>query len=156
MENITNKNRLTKSGISKWKTILTQDETQPASQAMLYGAGFTDEDMKKAQVGIASTGFEGNTCNMHLNELASHVKEGVIKCGMVGLIFNTIGVSDGMSMGTNGMFYSLPSRDVIADSIEAISGAHFYDALITVVGCDKKYARNSNGTKMAISLVLIQ
>lgn len=123
--------------INKYSSKLTQDETQPASQAMLYGAGFTEEDFKKAQVGIASTGYEGNTCNMHLNKLASHVKEGVINSGLVGLIFNTIGVSDGMSMGTNGMSYSLPSRDVIADSIEAITGAHYYDALITVVGCDK-------------------
>lgn len=123
--------------LNKYSSKLTQDETQPASQAMLYGAGFTDEDLKKAQVGIASTGYEGNTCNMHLNKLASHVKEGVITSGLVGLIFNTIGVSDGMSMGTHGMSYSLPSRDVIADSIEAISGAHYYDALVTVVGCDK-------------------
>ena len=123
--------------LNKYSSRLTQDETQPASQAMLYGAGFTEEDLKKAQVGIASTGYEGNTCNMHLNGLASHVKEGVINSELVGLIFNTIGVSDGMSMGTNGMSYSLPSRDVIADSIEAITGAHYYDALVTVVGCDK-------------------
>ena len=123
--------------LNKYSSRLTQDETQPASQAMLYGAGFTEEDLTKAQVGIASTGYEGNTCNMHLNGLASHVKEGVINSELVGLIFNTIGVSDGMSMGTNGMCYSLPSRDVIADSIEAISGAHYYDALVTVVGCDK-------------------
>lgn len=123
--------------INKYSSKFTQDETQPASQAMLYGAGFTEEDMKKAQVGIASTGYEGNTCNMHLNELASQVKEGVINNGLVGLIFNTIGVSDGMAMGTRGMCYSLPSRDVIADSIEAITGAHYYDALVTVVGCDK-------------------
>ena len=123
--------------LNKYSSKLTQDEAQPASQAMLYGAGFTEEDLKKAQVGIASTGYEGNTCNMHLNGLASHVKEGVINSELVGLIFNTIGVSDGMSMGTNGMSYSLPSRDVIADSIEAITGAHYYDALVTVVGCDK-------------------
>ena len=123
--------------LNKYSSKLTQDEAQPASQAMLYGAGFTEEDLKKAQVGIASTGYEGNPCNMHLNGLASHVKEGVINSELVGLIFNTIGVSDGMSMGTNGMSYSLPSRDVIADSIEAITGAHYYDALVTVVGCDK-------------------
>lgn len=123
--------------LNKYSAKLTQDETQPASQAMLYGAGFTDEDMKKAQVGIASTGYEGNTCNMHLNKLALHVKEGVINSGLVGLIFNTVGVSDGMSMGTNGMSYSLPSRDIIADSIETIAGAHYYDSLATVVGCDK-------------------
>lgn len=126
-----------KNKINKYSSKLTQDETQPASQAMLYGAGFTDEDLKKAQVGIASTGYEGNTCNMHLNQLALHVKKGVINNELVGLIFNTIGVSDGMSMGTHGMSYSLPSRDVIADSIEAIAGAHYYDALVTVVGCDK-------------------
>ncbi len=123
--------------LNKYSSKLTQDENQPASQAMLYGTGFTDADMKKAQVGIASTGYEGNTCNMHLNKLALHVKQGVIDSGLVGLIFNTIGVSDGMSMGTNGMSYSLPSRDIIADSIETIAGAHYYDSLATVVGCDK-------------------
>jgi dihydroxy-acid dehydratase len=123
--------------LNKYSATLTQDETQPASQAMLYGTGFTDADMKKAQVGIASTGYEGNTCNMHLNKLALHVKQGVIESNLVGLIFNTIGVSDGMSMGTLGMSYSLPSRDVIADSIETIAGAHYYDSLATVVGCDK-------------------
>jgi dihydroxy-acid dehydratase len=123
--------------LNKYSATLTQDETQPASQAMLYGTGFTDADMKKAQVGIASTGYEGNTCNMHLNKLALHVKQGVVESGLVGLIFNTVGVSDGMSMGTHGMSYSLPSRDVIADSIETIAGAHYYDSLATVVGCDK-------------------
>lgn len=123
--------------LNRYSSKLTQDETQPASQAMMYGAGFTDEDMKKAQVGIASTGFEGNTCNMHLNTLAGYVKKGVTEAGLKGLIFNTIGVSDGMSMGTNGMSYSLPSRDVIADSIETISGAHYYDAIAPIVGCDK-------------------
>jgi dihydroxy-acid dehydratase len=123
--------------INKYSSRLTQDITQPASQAMLYGAGFTEDDMSKAQVGIASTGYEGNTCNMHLNQLAAYVKEGVTKAGMKPLQFNTIGVSDGMSMGTPGMRYSLISRDVIADSIEAIAGAHYYDSLITIMGCDK-------------------
>jgi dihydroxy-acid dehydratase len=104
---------------------------------MLFGAGFTEEDMNRGQVGICSTGFEGNTCNMHLNELATLVKEGIVRSDLVGLIFNTIGVSDGMTMGTTGMCYSLPSRDVIADSIETIVQAHHYDALVAVVGCDK-------------------
>ncbi|MBO9698772.1 MAG: dihydroxy-acid dehydratase [Sporocytophaga sp.] len=123
--------------INKTSSRLTQDQTQPASQAMMYGAGFTEEDMSKAQVGIASTGYEGNTCNMHLNTLAGWVKEGVTKAGLKPLQFNTIGVSDGMSMGTPGMRYSLISRDVIADSIEAIAGAHYYDSLVTIMGCDK-------------------
>jgi len=125
------------SELNKYSKTLTQDVTQPASQAMLYGAGFTEEDMKKGQVAIASTGYEGNTCNMHLNALALLVKEGVAKAGLKPLQFNTIGVSDGISMGTQGMRYSLVSRDVIADSIEAISGAHYYDSLVTIVGCDK-------------------
>jgi dihydroxy-acid dehydratase len=133
--------------LNKYSKTLTQDITQPASQAMMYGAGFTDEDMKKAQVGIASTGYEGNTCNMHLNQLAAWIKEGVYKSGLKPLQFNTIGVSDGMSMGTPGMRYSLVSRDVIADSIEAISGAHYYDSIVGVVGCDK----NMPGAIMAMA-----
>ncbi|HVD97286.1 MAG TPA: dihydroxy-acid dehydratase [Cytophagaceae bacterium] len=123
--------------LNKYSSKLTQDPSQPASQAMLYGAGFTEEDMNKAQVAIASTGYEGNTCNMHLNDLAALVKEGVKKAGLKPLQFNTIGVSDGTSMGTDGMRYSLVSRDVIADSIEAIAGAHYYDSIVSVVGCDK-------------------
>lgn len=123
--------------INKTSATLTEDPNQPASQAMLFGAGFTEADMHKGQVAIASTGYEGNTCNMHLNGLAASIKEGVTKAGLKPLQFNTIGVSDGMSMGTAGMRYSLVSRDVIADSIEAISGAHYYDSLLTVVGCDK-------------------
>lgn len=123
--------------INKTSATLTEDPNQPASQAMLFGAGFTEADMHKGQVAIASTGYEGNTCNMHLNGLALSIKEGVTKAGLKPLQFNTIGVSDGMSMGTPGMRYSLVSRDVIADSIEAISGAHYYDSLVTVVGCDK-------------------
>ena len=110
----------------------------PASQAMLYGTGLTELDLKKAQVGIVSTGFEGNTCNMHLNALAGEVKQAVWDQELVGLIFNTIGVSDGISNGTEGMRYSLVSREVIADSIETVCGAQYYDSLIAVVGCDKK------------------
>ena len=123
--------------LNKYSKVLTQDPTQPASQAMMYGAGFTDEDMKKPIVAIGSTGFDGNTCNMHLNILAGQVKGSITRSGMVGLGFNTIGVSDGISMGTDGMRFSLVSRDVIADSIETICSAHYYDALVTVVGCDK-------------------
>jgi dihydroxy-acid dehydratase len=132
--------------LNKYSKRLTQDPSQPASQAMLYGVGLTDEDMKKAQVGIVSTGYEGNTCNMHLNDLASKVKASVIKNDLVGLIFNTIGVSDGIANGTKGMRYSLLSREIIADSIEAVTGAHYYDALVTVVGCDK----NMPGAMMAL------
>ena len=123
--------------INRYSKIITQDPTLPASQAMLYGIGLTDEDMKKAQVGVVSTGYDGNTCNMHLNGLAQTVKKGVWDSGMVGLMFHTIGVSDGISNGTTGMRYSLVSRDVIADSIETVCGAQFYDGLIAVVGCDK-------------------
>jgi dihydroxy-acid dehydratase len=123
--------------INKYSKNLTQDPTQPAAQAMLYGIGLTDDDMKKAQVGVASMGYDGNTCNMHLNDLAKLVKQGIWDEDLVGLIFNTIGVSDGMSMGTEGMRYSLVSRDVIADSIEAVCGAQYYDGLITLPGCDK-------------------
>jgi dihydroxy-acid dehydratase len=132
--------------LNRYSKILTQDPTQPASQAMLYGIGLTDEDMKKAQVGVASMGYDGNTCNMHLNDLAKLVKQGVWEEDLVGLIFNTIGVSDGMSMGTDGMRYSLVSRDVIADSIEAVCGAQYYDALIALPGCDK----NMPGSVMAM------
>src|SRR5687767_6537867 len=123
--------------LNKYSRILTQDSTQPAAQAMLYGIGLTDEDLKKAQVGIVSMGYDGNTCNMHLNELAKIVKQGVWDNDLVGLIFNTIGVSDGISNGTDGMRYSLVSRDIIADSIEAVCGAQYYDALIALPGCDK-------------------
>ena len=123
--------------LNKYSKTLTQDPTQPAAQAMLYGIGLTDDDMKKAQVGVASMGYDGNTCNMHLNDLAKLVKQGIWEEDLVGLIFHTIGVSDGMSMGTEGMRYSLVSRDVIADSIEAVCGAQYYDGLITLPGCDK-------------------
>ena len=123
--------------INKYSKVLTQDETQPAAQAMLYGIGLTDDDLNKAQVGIVSMGYDGNTCNMHLNELAKIVKEGVWNSDLVGLIFNTIGVSDGMSNGTDGMRFSLVSRDIIADSIEAVCGAQYYDGVIALPGCDK-------------------
>jgi dihydroxy-acid dehydratase len=123
--------------LNKYSKTITQDVTQPAAQAMFYGIGLTEDDLKKAQVGIASMGYDGNTCNMHLNDLAKLVKQGVWDNELVGLIFNTIGVSDGMSNGTDGMRYSLVSRDVIADSIEAVCGAQYYDALIALPGCDK-------------------
>src|SRR5215207_8305779 len=123
--------------INKYSKVLTQDETQPAAQAMLYGIGLTEDDLNKAQVGIVSMGYDGNTCNMHLNELAKIVKQGVWENDLVGLIFNTIGVSDGISNGTEGMRYSLVSRDIIADSIEAVCGAQYYDAVIALPGCDK-------------------
>lgn len=132
--------------LNKYSKTLTQDPTQPAAQAMLYGIGLTDEDMKKAQVGVASMGYDGNTCNMHLNDLAKVVKQGIWDQDLVGLIFNTVGVSDGMSNGTEGMRYSLVSRDVIADSIEAVCGAQYYDGLITLPGCDK----NMPGSLMAM------
>src|SRR6187551_1475138 len=123
--------------LNRYSKVLTQDETQPAAQAMLYGIGLTEDDLKKAQVGICSMGYDGNTCNMHLNDLAKIVKQGVWDNDLVGLIFNTIGVSDGMSNGTDGMRYSLVSRDIIADSIEAVCGAQYYDAIIALPGCDK-------------------
>lgn len=123
--------------LNRYSKVLTQDPTQPAAQAMLFGIGLTEEDMNKAQVGIASMGYDGNTCNMHLNDLAKKVKEGVWEENLVGLIFHTIGVSDGMSNGTPGMRYSLVSRDIIADSIETVCGAQYYDGLITLPGCDK-------------------
>ena len=132
--------------LNKYSRTITQDETQPAAQAMLYGIGLTEEDLNKAQVGIVSTGYEGNTCNMHLNDLAKSVKFGVTAENLVGLIFNTIGVSDGISNGTDGMRFSLVSRDVIADSIETVVGAQWYDAVLAVVGCDK----NMPGSIMAM------
>ncbi len=132
--------------MNKYSKTLTQDPTLPAAQAMLYGIGLTESDLNKAQVGIVSTGYDGNTCNMHLNKLAQEVKTAVWDNELVGLIFNTIGVSDGMSNGTEGMRYSLVSREVIADSIETVCGAQYYDGLIAVVGCDK----NMPGALMAM------
>ncbi|MBT8244929.1 MAG: dihydroxy-acid dehydratase [Winogradskyella sp.] len=132
--------------LNKYSKTVTQDPTQPAAQAMLHAIGLTKEDFYKPIVGIASTGYEGNPCNMHLNDLAKLVKEGTKNEDIVGLIFNTIGVSDGISMGTPGMRYSLPSRDIIADSMETVVQAMSYDALVTVVGCDK----NMPGALMAM------
>ncbi len=123
--------------LNKFSKRVTQDTTQPAAQAMLHAIGMTDEDFKKPLIGIASTGYEGNPCNMHLNDLSVHVKTGIAPHDMLGLIFNTIGVSDGISMGTPGMRFSLPSRDIIADSIETVVQAMSYDGVVTVVGCDK-------------------
>jgi dihydroxy-acid dehydratase len=123
--------------MNKYSSRVTQPRSQGASQAMLYGIGLTDADLQKPQVGICSMWYEGNTCNMHLDRLSAHVKDGVQAASLVGLRFNTIGVSDGLSMGTEGMSYSLPSRDLIADSIETVMGAQWYDALITIPGCDK-------------------
>jgi dihydroxy-acid dehydratase len=132
--------------LNKFSKNVTQDPTQPAAQAMLHAIGLTDEDLAKPLIGIGSTGYEGNPCNMHLNDLAQHVKEGVNATDLVGLVFNTIGVSDGISMGTYGMRYSLPSRDIIADSMETVVQAMNYDGLVTVVGCDK----NMPGALMAM------
>ena len=123
--------------LNKFSKRVTQDTTQPAAQAMLHAIGMTDQDFKKPLIGIASTGYEGNPCNMHLNDLSVHVKTGIAPHDMLGLIFNTIGVSDGISMGTPGMRFSLPSRDIIADSIETVVQAMSYDGVVTVVGCDK-------------------
>ena len=123
--------------MNKYSERITQPRSQGASQAMLYGTGLTEADMAKAQIGIGTMWFEGNTCNMHLNQLAAKVKEGVDAAGMVGMRFNTVGVSDGIAMGTEGMSYSLPSRDLIADSIETMMRAHWYDAAISIPGCDK-------------------
>ena len=123
--------------LNKYSRVLTQDETQPAAQAMLYGIGLTEEDLDKPQIGVCSMGYDGNTCNMHLNDLAKIVKQGVWDNDLVGLIFNTIGISDGISNGTDGMRYSLVSRDLIADSIEAVCGGFYYDGLIALPGCDK-------------------
>ena len=123
--------------LNKYSKTITLDPTQPAAQAMFYGIGLTDADLQKAQVGVVSMGYDGNTCNMHLNALADDIKKSIWENDLVGLTFHTIGVSDGMSNGTPGMRYSLVSRDVIADSIETVCGAQYYDALIAVPGCDK-------------------
>ena len=133
--------------LNKYSGIITQDISQGASQAMLYATGLKETDMAKAQIGIGSVWYEGNPCNMHLLTLAEEVKKGVVDAGLVGMRFNTVGVSDGISMGTNGMRFSLQSREVIADSIETIMGAQWYDGLITLPGCDK----NMPGCVMAMS-----
>ncbi len=134
-------------GLNRYSRRITAPASQGASQAMLYATGMTPEDMNKAQVGIVANWYEGNPCNMHLNDLAERVKHGVTEAGLVGMRFNTIGVSDGISMGTDGMSYSLQSRDLIADSIETVMGAHWYDAMIALPGCDK----NMPGCMMAMT-----
>jgi len=132
--------------LNKYSKTITQDPSQPGSQAQFYALGLSEDDLSRGQVGIVSNGFEGNPCNMHLNNLAYQIKEGVKEADLLGLIFHTIGVSDGMSNGTVGMRYSLISRDIIADSIEAVANAQFYDAIVPVVGCDK----NMPGSIMAL------
>ncbi len=131
---------------NKYSKHVTSDPTQPAAQAMLHAIGLTKEDLKKPQVGIVSMGWEGNPCNMHLNAIAKEIKKGVDRKELIPLIFHTIGVSDGISMGTDGMRFSLPSRDIIADSIETVASAQWYDAIVAVVGCDK----NMPGAMMAL------
>ncbi len=132
--------------LNKYSKTITQNDTLPGAQAMLHAIGLTTKDLKKAQIGIVSTGWEGNPCNMHLNNFAKKIKAGIQKEDLIGLIFHTIGVSDGMSMGTSGMRYSLVSRDIIADSIETVASAQWYDGLVAVVGCDK----NMPGAMMAL------
>ena len=136
--------------LNKFSSRITQPKSQGASQAMLIGTGLSKQDLDKAEVGIASVWWEGNTCNMHLNELAAIVKQGVVAADLVGMRFNTIGVSDGISMGTRGMSYSLQSRDIIADSVETVMGGQWYDGLITIPGCDK----NMPGVMMAVKEVV--
>jgi dihydroxy-acid dehydratase len=133
--------------LNKYSKQVTQNETQPGAQAMLHAIGLTREDLKKPQVGIVSAGWEGNPCNMHLNGLAKEIKESITAANMVGLIYHTAGVSDAISMGSSGMRYSLPSRDIIADSVEMVGGAQWYDGIVAVVGCDK----NIPGALMGIS-----
>tara|TARA_R110002124_G_scaffold183735_5_gene351201 strand:+ start:8780 stop:10459 length:1680 start_codon:yes stop_codon:yes gene_type:complete len=132
--------------LNKHSKLITQDGSQPAAQAMLHAIGLSNEDLKKPMIGIASTGFEGNPCNMHLNDLAVHIKRGIEAKDLTGLIFNTIGISDGISMGTPGMRYSLPSRDLIADSMESVVKGMSYDGFVAIVGCDK----NMPGAIMAM------
>src|SRR5499426_3381297 len=132
--------------LNKYSSHITRPKSQGASQAMLYATGLSEADLEKPQVGISSVWFEGNSCNMHLLHLAEKVKEGVTAAGMVGMRFNTVGVSDGLSMGTDGMSYSLQSRDLIADSIETLMAAQWYDANISLPGCDK----NMPGCVMAM------
>ncbi|MEY3368748.1 MAG: hypothetical protein RI973_1903 [Bacteroidota bacterium] len=132
--------------LNKYSRTITQGDSQPGAKAMLHAIGLTESDLDKAQVGIASTGWDGNPCNMHLNDLAAIIKKSILAEGLVGLTFHNIGVSDGISMGTEGMKYSLPSRDIIADSIETVASAQWYDGIVAVVGCDK----NMPGAMMAL------
>ncbi|MDH0673104.1 dihydroxy-acid dehydratase [Empedobacter sp. GD03861] len=132
--------------LNKHSRTVTQDDTLPASQAMLHGIGLTNEDLKKPLIGIASMGYDGNTCNMHLNQFAQLVQDGMKAENLIGLKFNTIGISDGITNGTSGMRYSLVSREIIADSIETVCAGHFYDGVITIPGCDK----NMPGSIMAM------
>jgi len=136
-----------KEPINRYSRTITQNPEQPAAQAMLHAIGLTESDLEKAQVGIVSSGWDGNPCNMHLNDLAAEIKKGVWDQDLIGLIYHTIGVSDGMSMGTTGMRYSLPSRDIIADSIETVASAQWYDGIVAVMGCDK----NMPGAIMALA-----
>src|SRR3954462_8156106 len=133
--------------LNRTSSRITQQKSQGGSQAMLYATGLREEDMSKAQVGICANWYEGNPCNMHLNILAGEVKKGVVQAGLVGMRFNAIGVSDGISMGTDGMSFSLQSRDLIPDSIETVMGAQWYDGLVTIPGCDK----NMPGCVMAMA-----
>jgi dihydroxy-acid dehydratase len=133
--------------MNKYSRVITQDIRFGGPQAMLYATGLSEEDMQRPQVGIVANWYDGNPCNMHLNELAARVKEGVVAAGLVGMRFNTIGVSDGISQGTDGMSYSLPSRDIIADSIETVMSAQWYDGIIAIPGCDK----NMPGCIMAMA-----
>src|SRR6056297_2538577 len=133
--------------LNKFSSRLTESQSQVGSKAMLYATGLSEDDMKKPQIGIASTGWDGNPCNMHLNDLAAVAKKSVWESDLVGFKFHSIGVSDGISMGTQGMKFSLPSRDIIADSIEVVMSAQWYDANIPVVGCDK----NMPGSVMAMA-----
>ena len=132
--------------LNKYSRTITEPPSQGASQAMLYATGLNPDTITRPQVGIGSVWFEGNPCNMHLLDLSEVVKGGVEGAGLTGYRFNTIGVSDGISMGTAGMCYSLQSRDIIADSIETIMGGQWYDALIAIPGCDK----NMPGCSMAM------
>ena len=141
------------SKLNKFSSRITEPKSQGGSQAVLYGVGLSDDDLKKPQIGISSVWYEGNTCNMHLLKLAEAVKEGVQDAGLIGFRFNTIGVSDAISMGTRGMCYSLQSRDLIADSIETVMSAQWYDANISIPGCDKNVSSPSISFNLSFFLL---